>query len=94
MAGRPLGSEDRRGQVVTVRLSLREKALFEKLVASGGMTIAAWLREAGLEKARQETGAAPEESRRRTKSAGRLPVLATAESSRCTDGGEVLGSAL
>jgi hypothetical protein len=54
MAGRPLGSEDRRGQVVTARLSLREKALFEKL--AGGMTIAAWLREAGLEKARQETG--------------------------------------
>jgi hypothetical protein len=54
MAGVPLGSEDRRGQVVTVRLSLREKALFEKL--AGGMTIAAWLREAGLEKAQRETG--------------------------------------
>lgn len=54
MAGVPLSSEDRRGQVVTVRLSLREKALFEKL--AGGMTIAAWLREAGLEKAQLETG--------------------------------------
>jgi hypothetical protein len=54
MAGRPVGSDDRRDQNVTVRLSLREKALFEKL--AGGVTIAAWLREAGLEKAERETG--------------------------------------
>ena len=54
MAGRPVGSDDRRSQIVTVRLSPREKALFEKL--ADGMTIAAWLREAGLEKAGRETG--------------------------------------
>jgi hypothetical protein len=54
MAGRPVGPDDRRSLAVTVRLSLREKDLFEKL--AGGVTIAAWLREAGLEKAERETG--------------------------------------
>ncbi len=54
MAGRPVDPDDRRTQAVTVRLSLREKALFEKL--AGRVTIAAWLREAGLEKAERETG--------------------------------------
>jgi hypothetical protein len=54
MAGRPLDPDDRRGQIVTVRLSLREKALFERL--AGGVTVAAWLREAGLERARREAG--------------------------------------
>jgi hypothetical protein len=54
MAGRSMDPNDRRSQIVTVRLSPREKALFEGL--AGGITIAAWLREAGLEKASQETG--------------------------------------